>query len=268
MLPDDLDATPLDPETPRAVENSGAETTLPTVLVPEQPARDPFWGYSDLALVVGLLIASVAILIAGVGAFALVYRNLRSDPTPLLLPTQFALYLFVYLSFWADFKLRYNKPVFTSLGWRQPNVNLIACAVGGVILAFAISALASVLHTPKIDSPFDKLASSTFSTVVFGIMAVAIGPLFEELFFRGFIQPLLSRSFGTLAGILLTAVLFGSLHAPEYSWAWQYALAVSLAGAAFGWLRARTNSIIPSTVMHACFNAVSVAALAYKHTDI
>ena len=88
-------------------------------------------------------------------------------------------------------------------------------------------------------------------------MAVVVAPFFEELFFRGFFQPLFSRTFGTIAGIVLTAVLFGSLHGLEYSWAWQYALFISLAGAVFGWLRARTGSIIPSTVMHGCFNAVS-----------
>ena len=83
------------------------------------------------------------------------------------------------------------------------------------------------------------------------------------MFFRGFIQPLLSRSLGTVAGILLTACLFGALHGFEYQWVWQYALFITAAGVVFGWLRARTNSIIPSTIMHGCFNAVSVIALAF-----
>jgi hypothetical protein len=92
-------------------------------------------------------------------------------------------------------------------------------------------------------------------------MAVTIAPLFEELFFRGFIQPLLSRTFGVAAGVVLTAALFGGLHAPEYSWAWQYALAVSIAGAVFGWVRARTQSIIPSTIMHGSYNLVFIVGL-------
>lgn len=270
MLPDEVETTPDNPEVNSAAEESSlSPSDTPEPIVPQEtpPPRDPFWGYTDLALVLGMLIAFVVLMISCIGALALLYPKLRTDPTPLLVPTQLALYAFVYLSFWLDFKTRYNRPVLSSLGWKAARINLLLCAVGGVVLAFAVSALASVLHTPTVKSPFDQLTTSTLSTVLFGIMAVALGPFFEEMFFRGFIQPLLSRTFGTVAGILLTAALFGSLHAPEYSWAWQYALAVSLAGAVFGWLRAKTNSIIPSTVMHACFNAVSFAALAYKHTS-
>jgi hypothetical protein len=134
---------------------------------------------------------------------------------------------------------------------------------GGVVLAFVLSALGDLFKTPKIALPFEKLTNTPASLTFFAIVAIVLAPFFEELFFRGFVQPLLSRTFGTVAGILITAGLFGALHGFEYSWVWQYALFISLAGAVFGWLRARTNSIVPSTVMHGCFNAVSVVALAF-----
>jgi uncharacterized protein len=272
MLPDDVDTAAERSHvegapTEESPVTEGTTAELAACRAPAPAPREPFWGYADLALVLGILVAFVVLMIAGVGALALVYPKLRSDPTPLLVPTQLLLYGFVYLSFWLDFKSRYNRPVLSSLGWRPARINLILCGAGGFALAFAISALASLLHTPTITSPFDKLTTSALSTVLFGIMAVVLGPFFEELFFRGFVQPLLTRTFGTIAGILLTAALFGGLHAPEYSWAWQYALAVTLAGAVFGWLREKTNSIVPSTVMHACFNGVSFAALAFKHNS-
>lgn len=230
------------------------------------PARDPFWTYFDLLLVLGLLLPAMALIGLAAGLVVAFVPASRADPTPLILPTQLALYVLVYVDFWVVLKFRYGKPVMTSLGWRRPNLNLLVIAIGGAALAFALSGFASLLHTPKVPSPIDKLTSSPASLILFGIMAVTIAPLFEELFFRGFIQPLLSRTFGVIAGILLTAALFGLLHAPEYSWAWQYALTVSLAGAVFGWLRARTNSIVPSTIMHGCYNAVFVVALAMtKH---
>jgi membrane protease YdiL (CAAX protease family) len=62
----------------------------------------------------------------------------------------------------------------------------------------------------------------------------------------------------------ITAVIFGALHAPEYGYVWQFAVCISLAGAAFGWARARSNSIIPGTIMHGAFNLASVVAMATK----
>ena len=121
--------------------------------------------------------------------------------------------------------------------------------------------LAKLIHTPQVTSPMDEIFEVAVRLAVFGVMAVTIAPLFEELFFRGFIQPLFSRTFGVVDGIVITAVVFGAVHAPEYSWAWQYVVAVSIAGAVFGWVRARTNSIIPSTLMHGRYNLVFVIAL-------
>jgi membrane protease YdiL (CAAX protease family) len=239
---------------------------LPEEIVVEEPAappREPFWGYSDLALVLGLLFASIALIVLVCGVLAFAVPALRDDPTPLLLPMQFALYLFIYLCFFLVFKFRYDKPVFASLGWRPTNVHPLLLAVAGAALALAISALAAVIHTPKVKSPIDEITRTPLSLAIFAVMAVTIAPLFEELFFRGFIQPLLSRTFGVTAGVILTAVLFGALHAPDYSWAWQYALAVSIAGAVFGWIRARTQSIIPSTIMHGGYNLVFIVALIF-----
>ena len=256
MLPDEIGQAPAEafPES--------AQTQVPATAIFE---RVPFWGYEDLLLVLGLLIASVVVMGALVGLLLKMFPKMQDDSTPLLLPTQVALYVVIYLIFRLVFGLKYHKPVFRSLGWRRTSTNLGFAAVGGVLLAFALSPLAYVLHTPTVD-PFEKLLSSRVILVLFGIIAITIAPLFEELFFRGFIQPLLSRTFGPLAGVVGTAVLFGSLHGPEYSWAWQYALFISLVGAALGWLRARSNSIVPSTVMHGCFNAVSFVGLLLSKT--
>jgi membrane protease YdiL (CAAX protease family) len=262
MQPDPHDTSPVDPSLP-----ASPEVQEEPAIQPARPQREPFWGYDDLALVVGLIIAGLVLVGVAVGITAVFVPSLRTDPTPVLLPSNLAVYLFVYIAFRLVLGLRYGRPVFSSLGWRRTNVNLLVAGGGGVGLAFALSAFASLVKTPKIPLPFEQMINSPWSFALFAVMAAAIAPIFEELFFRGFVQPLLSRTFGVVAGILITAALFGALHAPEYSDAWQYALVVALAGAAFGWLRERTKSIIPGTVMHGCFNAVSVIALVVsKHT--
>jgi CAAX protease family protein len=253
MLPDELEGTSPEP-IPQSTD----------LRIPElAPERVPFWGYMDLVLVLGLLFGFSAIMVVVLGVLAFMYPKLRSDPTPLALPAQILFYVALYLSFRLVLKLRYGKPVFVSLGWRWPTVNLLWMAGGGVVLAFTISILGTLFKTPKIPLPFEKLTSTPLMLALFGLIAIVFAPLFEELFFRGFVQPLLSRTWGTVAGIVVTAALFGALHGVEYSWVWQYTVFISLVGVVLGLVRARTGSIIPSTVMHGFFNAVSVVALAF-----
>jgi membrane protease YdiL (CAAX protease family) len=150
-----------------------------------------------------------------------------------------------------------------SLGWRLTSPAVLGyAALGGIALPFIISAIGNLLRTPKVSTPMDQIPNSIPLT----IMAVTLAPFFEELFFRGFLQPLLTRTFGLVFGILVTAALFGGLHAVEYSFIWQYVLAIALVGVALGFVRAWTNSIVPTTIMHGCFNGLQVIALAIsKH---
>jgi membrane protease YdiL (CAAX protease family) len=96
--------------------------------------------------------------------------------------------------------------------------------------------------------------------MLFAIFVVLLGPLCEELAFRGFLMPLLMRSLGPAAGIVGTGALFGCLHAPEYSWSWRHVLLITVAGSTFGWVRYRTGSTAASTFMHASYNLTQLAA--------
>jgi membrane protease YdiL (CAAX protease family) len=97
--------------------------------------------------------------------------------------------------------------------------------------------------------------------ILVGIFGVTLGPLAEELIFRGFLQPLLVRSMGVVAGIVVAAVPFGLLHFSEYGNSWRHAVLISGAGAAFGWMRQRTGSTKASTLMHSAYNILFFAAL-------
>lgn len=242
MQPDD---TVFEPE-----PASSAEVEAP-------PERRPFWNYVDLFLVVGLLFAAVVLLLAAVGFSGV-------DPIVLALPLQLALYAALYLALHLVFALRYRRSVLPSVGWTPSHFHLSVAFAGGIVLAFAVAAVAALLKTPKVPSPMENFMKSPVLLASFCLLAISLAPFFEELFFRGFLQPLFVRSLGKWFGILLTAILFGGLHAPEYSMAWQYALAVSLVGLALGWVRYQSDSIIPSTIMHAAYNSVFVAALLFQ----
>ena len=81
---------------------------------------------------------------------------------------------------------------------------------------------------------------------------VVIGPLAEELVFRGIIQTRLLRAMPTWTAVVLQAVLFGIIHGTPIQIV--YAL---LLGLALGFLRSRTGSILPGFAAHAAFNAMN-----------
>lgn len=261
MLPEDPSVVP---ET--SIPEATSETTVDGFGVappPPVPAKDPFWGYSDVLLFVGVLFACfmvMALVLAFAGATG-------KHPSPMLvLGANCLMYVAIYVSFLAIFAGRYHRPVFRSLGWRVVSIKTVGASfAGAILLTIFVQVVGNLLHTPKIETPMDEYLSTTPRLLAFGIMAVTLAPIFEELVFRGFLQPLFCRSLGVLAGILVTAILFGALHASEYHLVWQYVAVVSMVGLALGWVRWRANSLLPSTVMHASYNAMLVIAAGYSH---
>ena len=115
---------------------------------------------------------------------------------------------------------------------------MICGFVTGVLVVIA----SNLIHTPDTPNPMTELMEGRASVILMACFGVTLGPLFEELGFRGFLQPLLVRSFGAVAGILLTALPFGLLHWQEYGNSWRHVLVISAAGAAFGFMRHATGS--------------------------
>ena len=129
--------------------------------------------------------------------------------------------------------------------------------------------VASVLmRTPDIDSPMKALLSDPTSVMLVALLGITIGPVCEEIVFRGFLQPLLVRSLGALPGILLAAVPFGLLHLQEYGYSWRHALLITLAGASFGWMRHRTGSTKAAALMHASYNGVFFMVLVLQQVAV
>ena len=94
---------------------------------------------------------------------------------------------------------------------------------------------------------------------------VLLGPIFEELVFRGFLYPLFARSIGAWPAILATAIPFALLHGQQSEWAWQLLAPIGLAGVAFGWVRYKTGSTVASTLVHIGYNATAVAVYLMQH---
>lgn len=230
--------------------------------------REPFWTYRDVALFLGLGMASIvtgSLLAKGVFALAGIQVAKKAFE---LFPAQFLGYLLMFLGLNAIFKLHYSAPFWRSLGWIRPQVPVLTCIALGYLLAFTIAVLGYFLRIPDVQSPMKDLLSDRTSFLIAAVAGVTVGPIAEELVFRGFMQPLFVRSFGALAGILLAAVPFGLLHVPQYGNSWRHGLLIVLAGAAFGWMRHVSRSTLGSTLMHSAYNLALFTGFLYAGKDL
>ena len=227
----------------------------------EAPAREvyPFWNYLDLA---AFLVIAFLALAVDVAAAAVIARLTHIRPLIVELPAQFIFYGFVLSVLALIFRRYYERPFWQSLRWVPSGVSTGVLASYGALLALVVMVSGAVLQTPDINSPMKQLLSDPAAVVLLAIFGTTLAPLCEELLFRGFLQPLLVRSFGAAAGILLAALAFGTLHLQEYGNSWRHGLLITMAGAAFGWVRHRTGSTKASVVMHATYNGVFFLALA------
>jgi membrane protease YdiL (CAAX protease family) len=128
-----------------------------------------------------------------------------------------------------------------AIAWLAPGPCGAAGGVGALISRFA----------PRLPSGMARMAAAE-------VLVVALP---EELFFRGYVQgrlaeawPARARLFGAPVGgaLVAAAALFALCHlAVQGNPA---TLAVFFPGLLFGWLRARTGSILPGTLFHALCN--------------
>jgi len=223
---------------------------------PEKPAV--FWGYLDVALVVSLAFPAmlVALLLTKLFAAAMPFGQPFHG-----LMAQLVWYILVFGALSLVLKTRYRAPFWTTLGWRFPFPGALLALVAGPFLAITLGLIGYIMRTPIIKLPFEQMLNNRPTVFLFALFAVVLGPLSEELAFRGFLLPLLMRSAGVVFGIVLTGLLFGGLHAFEYQWSWRHTLLISLAGIVFGWARYASGSTAASTFMHATFNLTQFAAL-------
>ena len=160
---------------------------------------------------------------------------------------------------------------------KRPRRDLLFTAVGlpvGVVLTLytlaGVNHVATELGFPspevnhgllqqmrEMDDPA-QLAALIFSAVI-------IGPLLEEIVFRGLAQTSLLNFFGRRARwrvILLASAVFAAAHVGLTTW---HALpGLFVLGVVLGWLYERTGSLWPPILVHAGFNGLNVWVVLVK----
>lgn len=90
------------------------------------------------------------------------------------------------------------------------------------------------------------------------VMAVVVAPVAEEIIFRGYLYPVMKKYFGPFVAMVGTSLLFAVLHGHAASLPALFMLAMCL-----GLSYEKSGSLLVPMIMHAVFNAISVAAILF-----
>jgi membrane protease YdiL (CAAX protease family) len=219
------------------------------------PGRWPAWGWEDVALLVGAVLPAF-----GLGLVLMrVLRRLAPGVFGLVAVNTLTFQLFIYLFMVGTLFLlisgKYGQPFWTALGWTMAFRGALLSILAGPALAVGVSVLGVMFRAPEVRDPIRQMITGRVSLAVVVVFGVVVAPFVEELFFRGFLFPLVARSVGPWLGMVATAVLFALPHGAQNEWAWQQLTLIALAGVAFGFARYRTGATSASFLMHASFNA-------------
>lgn len=282
-------SSPENPQLDPQPLSSDLQTSAPYVVVPFPPAaaepvrptpkagEDPVWSGWDVLLIAGLtllLTLFVVPLLTVTGARIFVYPHeswLEVARKPVLaLLSQLLSYVIVVLYMILLVQGKYRARFFQAIRWNWPGIAGVSfLGVGVLMLGFDI--LGRFLPMPK-TTPFDQFFDRPFDAYLTAAFAVSLGPLIEEIFFRGFLYPVVARRLGVGWGILLTALPFGLMHLAQYGYSWGAVLIVFLVGVVLAAVRAMTKSVAASFLAHVGYNGTLMALAAwstdgFKHMD-
>ncbi|MEO8025300.1 MAG: type II CAAX endopeptidase family protein [Bryobacteraceae bacterium] len=233
----------------------------------EDPPAYPFWGYEDVGIFVGMILPAVIVSVLVMLGLGKLWPAVFKLPSIESLGGQLLIYLLLFGGLRQLFVIRYDEPLFASLRWTFPFPGIWAAILGGPLLAISVGTIGMLLNAPVVRNPFDGMMQARWEIALVGVFAVILGPLAEELVFRGFVLPILARSVGPIIGVAVTALAFALLHGPQYSWSWQHILLVGSAGGVFGWIRLRTGSTFAAFLTHATYNMTFFAAFLLQNRN-
>ncbi len=271
----DLQNPPLAPPTP--------EENLPPEIQPlasppiPRPGEDPPWSWLEI---VGILaVGMVAVFFGVIVVIAVAHRYLYPlDPLtevaqqhPILLVAAQALAYLGVIGFMVFLVKRTSAQSFgQGIRWNWPE-NPWPYLLGGVGLSLGLQLLGHFLPIPK-DLPIDRFFRTPFEAWGLALFGTFCAPLVEELFFRGFLYPVLARWFGVVASIVITAMGFGLVHAGQLGRAWGPVLIIFLVGVALTTVRAKTKSVAAGWLVHFAYNAtifglMFIATGGFRHME-
>lgn len=131
--------------------------------------------------------------------------------------------------------------------WACRGYLLCAVAISAAnALASGLTGVRVFARNPTL-AVFDAAPAAVW--IPLALWLVAVGPLLEEVLFRGLLLSALSNRYGDRTGLLLSSLLFALAH--RSLWTFPYLLA---GGLVLGWLARRSGSLATCIVAHSLWN--------------
>jgi hypothetical protein len=263
------------PHTPFVLEPIPLPEIRPTPPAPKA-GENPVWSGWDVLVFACLTVGSLFVvqLLIVMGARHFIFRHATwldvAQKPSLALLAELVTYAAVGLYMFLLVEGKYRARFWQAIRWNWPGIaGFSFLGIGVLMLGF--DALARFIPMPK-ETPFDQFFARPSDAYLTAIFAVTLGPLMEELFFRGFLYPVVARRLGVFWGVILTALPFGLIHAFQYGYAWGAVLIIFLVGVVLTIVRAMTKSVASSFLAHVGYNATlmvlaAIATDGFRHMD-
>jgi membrane protease YdiL (CAAX protease family) len=237
---------------------------------PPAAPRDPVWSGWDVLLIallaIGSLILSQVILLLMARFWIFPHASVADLAKKPILALLSMLLSYGAIAFYMVRLVRskYHTAFLSAIRWNFP-ARWWRFPLLGLGLMLVLASLERFLPMPK-DAPFEQFFAHPLEAYVTSVFAITLGPVMEELFFRGFLYPVLVRKTGVLSAVLLTSVMFGLLHSMQLGYAWGGMLVIVLVGLVLTSVRAATNSVAASLLVHIGYNG-ALMLIAAVQTD-
>jgi membrane protease YdiL (CAAX protease family) len=181
-----------------------------------------------------------------------------------------SLILYLVRRWWPSLWTQAAPPGFGFAPPQNPGLYLAAIALGA-LMPFVGGMLTQWLaHGHEVSQDIKQLGAniSLGLRLPLALLVVSMGPLVEELLFRGVLLSSLTRHVGSGWAIALTAAIFACVHLPDLSFLWYALPNLALLGLVLGWLRVQSGSIWPAVLAHGVNNLLAVVSwfvVAPKH---
>ena len=191
----------------------------------------------------------------------------------------------------------WRRPFLAGISWNADAAkrNAIRLIPLGLMLSFLVQGLSTLVSVPK-SIPVDDFFRTATDAWIVTLFGICVAPIFEEIFFRGFLVPAFAIAYDWLAlprtpaareawhgsnaltpaafafSAVLTSVLFGLLHGKQIAFTWPIILLLSGVSLVLTAVRIRFRSVACSAVVHASYNFAVflsgfIATGGYRHLE-